>query len=86
MGYPGWLGYVLWITYGVLLVGLLRAWWVPYLFGVDAERRARYGVIFKGTHRFLPQRYGIAPDTLHVSFHAGVVVVVVMLWWRGRMV
>ena len=63
----------LWVVYGIFLFGLLQAWWVPYLFGTDKERAARYKVIFAGTHRFLPERHGFAPDTLHTLFHVCVV-------------
>jgi hypothetical protein len=81
--YPDWLEMTLWITYGVFLLGLLRAWWVPYLFGTDPERAARYQIIFAGTHSFLPRRNGMAPDTLHTAFHACVLATVVMLVLRG---
>jgi hypothetical protein len=80
--YPGWLVWLLWITYVTLLAGMLRAWWIPYLFVAEPERAARYQVIFAGTHRFLPERNGIAPDTLHVSFHLAVVAMLVLLWLR----
>lgn len=33
--YPAWLDWWLWISYGVLFVGQLRAWWVPYLVKAD---------------------------------------------------
>jgi hypothetical protein len=61
--YPDWLEMLLWITYGVFIVGMLRAWWIPYLVLPDAERAARYQIIFAGTHSFLPRRNGMAPDT-----------------------
>jgi hypothetical protein len=77
--YPGWLLWLIWITYGVLLFGLLRAWWIPYLFFPDAARAERYRQIFAGTHRFLPERNGITPDTLHISFHVATVLVLVLL-------
>jgi hypothetical protein len=63
----------LWITYGLFLFGMLRAWWIPYLVRPDAERAARYQIIFAGTHSFLPRRNGIVPDTLHTVFHVAVV-------------
>jgi hypothetical protein len=81
--YPDWLEMTLWITYGVLLLGLLRAWWVPYLFGTDPERAARYRIIFAGTHSFLPERNGMAPDTLHTAFHVCVLATIVLLVLRG---
>ena len=81
--YPHWLWLLLWITYGVLLLGLLRAWWVPYLLVADQKRAERYQVLFAGNHTFLPRRNGLSPDTLHVLFHAATVGVLVMLLLRG---
>ncbi len=75
----------LWITYGLFLAGMLRAWWVPYLLVPDPARAARYQTIFAGTHRFLPQRNGMAPDTLHTVFHVCVVATFVMLCIRERL-
>ncbi len=80
--YPDGVAMLLWITYGFFLVGLLRAWWVPYLLIPDPERAARYQVIFAGTHTFLPMRNGMAPDTLHTVFHVAVVAALVLLFLR----
>ncbi len=73
----------LWITYGILLLGMLRAWWVPYLLVPDPKRAERYKTLFRHTHRFLPERNGIAPDTLHCSLHIVTLGIVVMLAVRG---
>ncbi|HWO34760.1 MAG TPA: hypothetical protein VNO32_38705 [Candidatus Acidoferrum sp.] len=62
--YPAWLLWWLWISYGLLFVGELTAWWIPYLF--HPERAARYQLMFGATHAFLPERNGIRPNTLHV--------------------
>jgi hypothetical protein len=70
--YPHWLDLWLWIMYGLFFLGLLRAWWIPYLFKTDAQRAARYQIIFANTHKFLPMRNGMAPDTLHTVFHLSV--------------
>jgi hypothetical protein len=43
--YPDWLETLLWITYGAFILGMLRAWWIPYLVLPDAERAARYQII-----------------------------------------
>jgi len=80
--YPGWLILLLWITYGSFLLGMLRAWWIPYLLVPDPVRAARYREIFAGTHRFLLERNGMAPDTLHTAFHAVTLVVMVLLLVR----
>jgi hypothetical protein len=68
--FPGWLWYWLWISYGLLFLGELRAWWLPYLVRPEPERAARYRVMFGATHAFLPERNGIRPNTLHVALHA----------------
>ena len=78
--WPHWLGMYLWITYGIFLAGLLRAWWVPYLLVPDPPRAARYQIIFAGTHKFLPERNGMAPDTLHTVFHMVVLATIVVLY------
>jgi len=80
--YPHWLSMFLWVMYALFLAGMLRAWWVPYLLVPDAARAARYRVIFANTHRFLPERNGLAPDTLHTTLHAVVVATMVLLYCR----
>jgi hypothetical protein len=77
--FPGWLAYLLWITYTAGLYGMLRAWWVPYLLVEDPVRAARYQVRFANTHAFLPMRKGIRPDTLHVIFHVVLIATFVLL-------
>ncbi len=84
--YPDWLEMLLWITYGVLVLGMLRAWWIPYLVVPDAERAARYQIIFAGTHAFLPRRNGMVPDTLHTVFHLVTLATLVALFIRDRLV
>jgi len=77
--FPSWLVWFLWITYGASLYGLLRAWYVPYLLVPNPARAARYDEMFAGTHTFLPTHNGIAPNTLHVIFHAVLIATVVLL-------
>jgi hypothetical protein len=77
--YPNWLLWWLWGTYLVCAYGILRAWWIPYLGTPDPERAKRYSIRFAGTHAFLPERNGIRPDTLHVAFHALIVVILAVL-------
>jgi hypothetical protein len=78
-GFPMWLMWWLWISYGLGLYGMLRAWWVPYLLVADPVRAARYQERFAHTHAFLPLRNGIRPDTLHVCFHAVFLVLLILL-------
>jgi len=77
--FPTWLILVLWMAYGAALYGILRAWYLPYLVYSDPARAARYQKRFANTHAFLPERNGIRPDTLHVTFHAVVVALIVLL-------
>jgi hypothetical protein len=82
--YPDGLEMLLWITYSVLVLGLLRAWWIPYLVKADPERAARYQIIFANTYRFLPERNGITPDTLHTLFHLVTIATLAALFIRDR--
>lgn len=66
----GWVLAWLWISYLILFVGELQAWWVPYIRGTTPDRVARYGEMFGRTHAFLPPRNGITPNTLHCLLHA----------------
>lgn len=77
--YPGWLNRWLWITYVILFVGEIQAWWVPYLFKADPKRAARYQRMFGNTHTFLPVRNGIAPNTAHVLLHLATVATLLVL-------
>lgn len=77
--YPAWLFWWLWISYGLLFVGELKAWWIPYLFHPEPERAARYQAMFGATHTFLPERNGIRPNTLHVILHVATLTTLVML-------
>lgn len=78
-GVPGWLRYWLWISYGLLFLGELRAWWLPYLIRAEPERAARYRAMFGATHSFLPEHNGIRPNTLHVVLHACTAATLVVL-------
>ncbi len=59
----------LWVSYIVLFLGQLRAWWVPYLVKPEPVRAERYRSMFGSTHAFLPQRNGMVPNTAHVALH-----------------
>lgn len=67
--YPGWLWWWLWISYGLLFVGELRAWWIPYFFGTTPERVGRYEAMFGNTAAALPARNGIRANMLHTVLH-----------------
>ncbi|ELX08689.1 hypothetical protein Jab_2c07440 [Janthinobacterium sp. HH01] len=67
--YPLWLVRSLWIAYSLLLIGQLRAWWLPYLFRAEPDRAARYRKMFGKTHAFLHERSGLVPNTAHTLLH-----------------
>ena len=46
--YPDWLYDWLVISYGLLFIGQIRAWWIPYLFRPEPKRAARYSVQKRG--------------------------------------
>jgi hypothetical protein len=72
--YPRWLYDWLLISYGLLLAGQIRAWWIPYLFRAEPVRAARYRVMFGNTISFLPLRNGMVPNTAHILLHLGTAV------------
>jgi hypothetical protein len=78
--YPGWVLWWLRATYGILFIGELEAWWIPYFFGATAERVALYKALFSGTHSILPERNGIVINTLHLMLHASTLVTIIMLF------
>lgn len=78
-GFPAWLFWWLWISYGLACYGSLTAWWIPYLFRAEPERAARYRLMYAGTHSFFPEHNGIRPNTLHVIFDAVTVAMIIVL-------
>jgi hypothetical protein len=77
--YPRWLYLWLWISYSVIFLGQIRAWWIPYLFRAEPERAARYQSMFGNTHRFLPTRNGLVPNTAHIMLHLATAATLVTL-------
>jgi hypothetical protein len=77
--YPSWLLWWLWISYALLFLGQLRAWWIPYLVRPDPARAARYQQMFGATRAFLPQRNGIQPNTLHILLHVSTAALLIVL-------
>jgi hypothetical protein len=77
--YPRWLYLWLWISYSIIFVGQIRAWWIPYLFRAEPERAARYQIMFGNTHRFLPTRNGLVPNTAHIMLHVATAATLVTL-------
>lgn len=79
--WPTWVHRWLWISYGLLFVGELQAWWMPYLWRCEPARAERYDRMFGRTHAFLPKRNGIVPNTLHVVLHGTTVATLLLLFW-----
>jgi hypothetical protein len=77
--YPDWLYNWLVISYGLLFIGQIRAWWIPYLFRPEPERAARYQIMFGKTHSFLPPRNGMVPNTAHILLHLATAATLIVL-------
>jgi hypothetical protein len=80
--WPGWLDWYLWISYGLLFIGQLRAWWAPYLLRPEPIRAERYREMFGNTSSFLPVRNEMVPNTAHISLHVATLATLVLLWIR----
>lgn len=78
--WPTWLLAWLRISYAILFAGALRAWWIPYLVTAEPDRAARYRAMFGRTHAFLPERNGIAPNTLHIVLHLAILATLILLF------
>jgi hypothetical protein len=81
--YPDWLVTWLWVTYTLLFLGQLRAWWVPYLVKAEPARAQRYQQMFGNTHSFLPPRNGMVPNTAHILLHLATAATLVVLFVSG---
>ena len=79
---PKWLRDYLWISYTLLFLGQINAWWIPYLIREDKIRAARYEILFSKTYTFLPRRNGIVPNTLHVLLHISTAATLLVLLVR----
>jgi hypothetical protein len=67
--FPLWVLIVLVNIYGLLSLGTVVSWWVPYIFGSSEEHKAHF-IEYRNTHHFLPSRGdNIVPNTFHVLLH-----------------
>lgn len=85
--YPVWVRIWLVAHLGGVLLGALKAWWIPYFFGADPDLAARYEAMFGNTHAFLPEMNGIVPNTIHVLFHltlAAMWLIAIALAFQGK--
>jgi hypothetical protein len=57
-------------SYGLLTLGTIMSWWIPYFFGGYSETYKAHFAEYKNTHHFLPSRgTNIIPNTFHVLMH-----------------
>ena len=77
--YPHWLYTWLWISYSILLLGQIRAWWIPYLIRAEPERATRYRIMFGKTHSFLPLHNDLVPNTAHILLHLSTAATLILL-------
>ncbi|MCH1627502.1 hypothetical protein [Fredinandcohnia quinoae] len=77
--YPIWIKIWLVIHQTSIFTGALLDWWIPYFFGYGADERVeRYELMFGDTHSFLPVMNGIVPNTIHVLFHAALLMCIIL--------
>jgi len=79
--YPNWLDSWLRISYILLFLGQMRAWWIPYLLHPEPERAERYRIMFGKTHSFLPVRNGMVPNTAHILLHVATLGTLILLFF-----
>ena len=66
---PMWVSGILVFFYGVLTLGTLVSWWVPYFFG-NLPFHEEHFKEYVNTHHFLPARGdNVIPNTMHVMLH-----------------
>jgi hypothetical protein len=78
-GFPGWVTWYLSIFYLLACGGSAYAWWIPYFLGAGKKRLEREQELYGKTHSFLPARYGVRPNTLHVIFDVVTLAIVITL-------
>lgn len=60
---------ILFLLYGILTVGTMCAWWIPYIFGSSDAHKLGFKE-YSNTHHFLPPRgTNLTPNSLHVIIH-----------------
>ncbi len=68
---PLWARILFVIIYGLITIGTITAWWIPYFVGRYWLHGNKTGFEeYRNTHSFLPPRGdNIVPNTLHVILH-----------------
>jgi len=69
--FPLWARLLMTVIYGLITVGTLAAWWIPYFGGGYWAYGDKTGFEeYRNTHSFLPARgNNVVPNTLHVILH-----------------
>ncbi len=67
--FQGWVLITIVNFYGLLSIGTIFSWWIPYFFGSSIAHKTAFAE-YRTTHRFLPARGdNIIPNTFHVILH-----------------
>jgi len=68
---PFWARLLFTLIYGLITLGTITAWWIPYFGGGYWVHRNKAGFEeYRNTHSFLPPRgNNIVPNTLHIILH-----------------
>jgi len=67
--FPCWVSITITFIYGLLTLGTITSWWIPYIMGSSESHKQGF-VEYKSTHHFLPTRGdNVTPNTLHVILH-----------------
>jgi hypothetical protein len=69
--FPFWACLIFVTIYGLITLGTLTAWWIPYFGGGYLFHGSKAGFEeYRNTHSFLPPRGDhVVPNTLHVILH-----------------
>lgn len=68
--FPQWTLIIIALFYGLLSLGTILTWWIPYFFGSYSEEHKQGFVGYKNTHHFLPAIGDhVIPNTFHVLLH-----------------
>jgi len=67
--FPCWVLGVIVFIYGLLSLGTIFSWWMPYIRGSSQEHKEGFKE-YRNTHHFLSARGdNVVPNTLHVILH-----------------
>ena len=70
VNYPLWVLISITNFYGLLSLGTILSWWVPYFFGSYSEKHKAAFAEYRHTHHFLPAiGDNVIPNTFHVILH-----------------